>query len=120
MSLTDESTRERQGGWSGPRVLSYPSAARRKSVAASLNLVPAYAGKPDDGVHDQRRNQHQHVSLPEPANWRESFPEFVDRDKPWNRLDAAQQTFIINTMPVMAHLSEPVEAVEDSMKLRNA
>lgn len=42
--------------------------------------------------------EHQHVSPPEPDGWRERFPDFVDKDKPWPSLQPAQQTYIINSL----------------------
>jgi len=63
---------------------------------------------------------HQKVSPPEPAGWRDAFPEFVDRDKPWHDLDTIQQTFLINNTATAAHFSEPVEQDDDQTRLRQA
>jgi hypothetical protein len=60
------------------------------------------------------------VSPPEPAGWRDAFPEFVDRDKPWHDLDTIQQTFLINNTATAAHFSEPVEQDDDQTRLRQA
>jgi len=63
---------------------------------------------------------HQKVSPLEPAGWRDAFPEFVDRDKPWHDLDIIQQTFLINNTATAAHFSEPVAQDDDQTRLRQA
>lgn len=35
---------------------------------------------------------------PEPAGWRDAFPDFVDRDKPWHQLETFHQTHLIQKM----------------------
>ena len=44
------------------------------------------------------------VIPPEPAGWRDEFPDFVDRDKAWHQLDTIQQNFMINNMPAAGSL----------------
>lgn len=42
---------------------------------------------------------HQYVSPPEPPHWREAFPDFTEKEKPWNLLQPAQQAYIIANIP---------------------
>ena len=44
------------------------------------------------------------VIPPEPAGWRDEFPDFVDRDKPWHQLETFHQTYLINNMPAAGSL----------------
>lgn len=44
------------------------------------------------------------VIPPEPAGWRDAFPDFVDRDKPWHQLETFHQTYLINKMPAAGSL----------------
>lgn len=84
------------------------------------------AGRYADDPKEWRRNgarvpaPNQHISPPEPQNWREAFPDFVDRDKPWPMLQPAQQAYIIANIATAQHFSEPVEAEEYNQRLRQA
>jgi len=64
--------------------------------------------------------EHQHISPAEPADWRQHFPDFVDRDKPWNLLQPAQQQFIITTLQAAGHFTAEVKADAYSTRLRDA
>jgi len=70
--------------------------------------------------HGARSAPQNKISPPEPINWRESFPEFVDRDKPWNLLQPAQQAYIVANMETAAHFSEPIRQDEHETRLRHA
>lgn len=37
-------------------------------------------------------------SLPEPKGWKEKFPDFIHKDKPWSRLDHTTQAHITSQM----------------------
>lgn len=110
-------------------VRSWPSSYRyfqdggdRCPHPASWYNAGRYADDPKEWRRQGARSgaTHQHVSPPEPQNWRESFPEFVDRDKPWNLLQPAQQQFIIANMATSQHFSEPVENIQNEQWLREA
>lgn len=45
----------------------------------------------------------QKVDLPEPQNWRESFPNYIHVGKPWNLIDTASQQYIVEAMKTRAH-----------------
>ncbi len=38
------------------------------------------------------------IDLEEPSGWREAFPEFVHVEKPWNQIDTASQSYIVEQM----------------------
>ncbi len=84
------------------------------------------AGRYADDPKEWRRHgarvaaPNQHVSPPEPQDWRRAFPDFVDKEKPWHMLQPAQQSYIIANMATAQHFSEPVEAEEQSQRLREA
>lgn len=60
------------------------------------------------------------IAPPEPKNWQAAFPDFTDRDKPWQLLQPAQQAYIIANMETAAHFSEPVEQDAAETRLRTA
>lgn len=43
------------------------------------------------------------VDLPEPANWRAAFPNYIHAHEPWSKIDSASQSYIIEQMKERAH-----------------
>jgi len=62
----------------------------------------------------------QHVSPPEPEGWREAFPDFTDKDKPWKNLQPSQQQYITTAMALAACATSIPQQVEQEQILRNA
>jgi len=62
----------------------------------------------------------QKLAPPEPIGWKEAFPDFTDRDKPWHMLQPAQQIWIVANMATASHFSEPVEQDAHETRLRHA
>lgn len=38
------------------------------------------------------------VDLPEPAGWRQAFPDYIHASNPWHAIDRASQTYIVEQM----------------------
>ena len=79
----------------------------------------------DDPTTWRRRGAHspapsQHVSPPEPEGWQAKFPDYVNKDRPWNTLPSLDQDFIIKTLSAMDVLTSPVKEVEQEMARREA
>lgn len=56
---------------------------------------------------------------PEPANWRDAFPDFVDVGKPWPSLRPEQRAFILTELTAQ-NMTRPIKEVEGEQKLRRA
>jgi len=63
---------------------------------------------------------HQHISPPEPEGWQTAFPDFTDRDKPWNLLQPAQQAYIVANMATATAFTDTPRTVEAEQILRLA
>jgi len=71
--------------------------------------------------HGARRPAyHQYIPPPEPYGWRERFPDFVDRDKPWNQLQPTIHQFIIHTLSVSQTQTQIINEDAHTVRLRTA
>ncbi len=70
--------------------------------------------------HGAHKSPENRIAPPEPLGWKESFPDFVDRDKPWHMLQPAQQAWLVANMATAQHFSEPVEQDAHETRLRHA
>jgi hypothetical protein len=70
--------------------------------------------------HGARSAPPNKIAPPEPKDWQQAFPDFVDRDKPWHMLQPAQQAWIVANMATAAHFSEPIEQDAQQTILRQA
>jgi len=62
---------------------------------------------------------HQYVPPSEPDGWRNAFPDFTERDKPWNQLQPAQHVYIITHLAAQSSTQIPNEVKSES-SLRTA
>jgi hypothetical protein len=110
-------------------VESWPSSYRYFTDGGDRCPHPATwfnAGRYADDPREWKRHgartgaAHQKISLPEPEGWRDAFPEYVNRDRPWAALPSEDQRFISETMKTTAALTHPVDMIEQEMRLRHA
>lgn len=81
-----------------------------------------YADDPQTWKRHGARNQapHQYIPPKEPSGWRLGFPDFVDREKPWNQLQPAQHQFILKTLEATVFLTQSINEDTESVRLRTA
>lgn len=70
--------------------------------------------------HGARSAPQNKIAPPEPANWQEAFPDFVDRDKPWHLLQPAQQAYIIANLSTAQTFTALSKGVDSTQALREA
>ena len=64
--------------------------------------------------------EHQYIPPPEPEGWRDAFPDFTERDKPWNQLQPSQHSFIIAALSAVETSTKLIHEDAEETRFRTA